>query len=681
MKLKPSSVWLALALILLSHAVHSQEPSPRELFSKAYALFSSDDPQRAEEPFLRTLDRGFILEDYSLHFLALIAAKADNAQAARQYYSQLQLKFPDSVWVADAQLQLAKFAVAEKNYAKAVELCRAVRALRAKKDIAEEAAYLLALAYEGAGDWKQSFTAYQELRRTAPLSAWDAPARKAVATLREKFPELFPMTTADAQLAEADLLTREQAYAEAEKVYRKVLEGATGNLRARVLVALGSLYRAQRKRDEAIPVLTDVVQNFPEYGETPGALNQLAQIYWNRDEDSKALEYFKLLRQRYPKSQHADFAWNASARIYESSGKVDEALTAYHSLAKQGTDPQMREEGEWRAAWIHYWRKDDAKANAAFKRLASSKDANKYRLASVYWQARTAARMEQSEEAKRLYLAVLNDADESYYKTVSAARLSRMGVSIEEKKSDAPAPEAPKPPTLSAAQSFHLSRAQELAELTLQPLAVVELDEVKSLGSEDTALRLLLLREYTRNGAYKQTVALANQPPLTRYGEELARYRYPLAYWDSVQKLAKENGIDPYLVVSLIRQESLFDPKAVSPASAHGLMQLLHSTATRTAARLKLAAPPREKLYEPEVNLKLGTYHLKELLQRFSNNYVKAIAAYNAGEQAVARWETRFPGVEEDEFVERIPYSETQLYVKLVLRNLRVYKKIYGETK
>src|SRR5262249_10517837 len=211
--------------------------------------------------------------------------------------------------------------------------------------IADEAGYLLALAYEGAGDWKQSYSAYQELRRAAPLSSWDAPARKAVAALRDKYPELFPLTTVDAQLAEADLLAREQAYAEAEKAYKKVLDGAGGNLRARVLVLLGNLYRTQRKRDEAIPVLTEVVQNFPDHPDAPAALNQLAQIYWNRDEDSKALEYFKLMRQRYPKSQHADFAWNASARIYESSGKIDEALAAYRSLAKQGSDPQMREEG------------------------------------------------------------------------------------------------------------------------------------------------------------------------------------------------------------------------------------------------------------------------------------------------------------------------------------------------
>jgi peptidoglycan lytic transglycosylase len=678
--LKPSSVWLALAVFLVSSAVHSQEQGPRDLFAKAYALFAADDLRPAEDLFLRTLDRGYVLEDYSLHFLAVIAAKNGNAQAARQYYAQLQQKFPDSVWVADADLQLARFALEEKNYPKATELARALRAGRAKKDVADEAAYLLALAQEGAGDWKQSYAAYQEVRRSAPLSSWDAPARKAVAALREKYPELSPMSTPDAQLAEGELLTREQAYADAEKLYRKLLESG-GNLRPRTLAALGNLYRVQRKREEAIPVLTEVVENFPDNSEAPAALNQLAQIYWNRDEDAKALEYFKLMRQRYSKSQYADFAWNATARIYESEGKTDDALAAYQSLAKQGADPQMREEGAWRAAWIYYWKKDDANANAAFKRLATSKDANKYRLASVYWQARTAARMDQPDEAKRLYTYVLNDADESYYKTVSAARLARMGAPVEEKKIDSAPPEPPKPAVLTAAQSFHLSRAHELGELTLQPSAVAELDEARSLASEDLALRLLLLREYARNGAYQRIVALSNQQPLARYGDELARYRYPLAYWDSVQKYSKDTGIDPYLVVSLIRQESLFDPKAISPASAHGLMQLLHSTAARTAARLKLSAPPREKLYDPEVNLKLGIHHLKELLQRFSNNSVKAVAAYNAGENAVSRWETRFAGMEDDEFVERIPYTETQLYVKLVLRNLRVYKKIYGDQK
>src|SRR5262249_53881109 len=267
---------------------HSQEPAARDLCPNASSLYAAGDGRQAEELFLRTLDRGFILEDYSLYFLAQIAANG-NPQAARQYYGQLQLKFSESIWLPYADLQLAKFALADKNYAKAIELGRALRSLRAKREIADEAAYLLAQAYEGNGDSKQAHSGYQELRRSAPLSTWDAPARKAVTALRDNFPELYQPATPEAQLAEADLLTREQAYGDAEKIYRKLLDQTpSGSFRARILAGLGNLYRVQRKRDETIPVLTEIVQSFPESAEAPAALNQLAQIYWNRDDDAKA---------------------------------------------------------------------------------------------------------------------------------------------------------------------------------------------------------------------------------------------------------------------------------------------------------------------------------------------------------------------------------------------------------
>jgi soluble lytic murein transglycosylase len=676
------AAWLALALLLVPCRIHAQEEKSRDLFAKAYVFFSQGDSRPAEELFLRTVDHGFILEDYSLHYLGLLAVKGGDLDAARQYFSRLQLKFPESVWAADADLQLAKFALAEKNYARAAELFRNLRARRAIREIADEAAYLLGQALEAAGDSKPAYAAYQDLRRASPLSAWDAPARKAVAALREKFPDLFGRATTEATLAEAELLGREQAYGDAVKLYRKLLEQTPqGNGRPRILAALGNLFRAERKREEAIPVLGEIVESFADSPEAPAALQQLAQIYWNRDDDAKALEYFNRLKERYPISSGADYAELASAKIYESAGKTDDALAAYQNLSKRAADAATREEAGWRAAWIYYLRRDDADANAAFKRLAASKDAAKYRLAALYWQARAAARLEQNDEAKRLFLVVLNDAEESYYKTVAAGWLARMGVAVEEKKPADPVASTIAPPALGAAQSFHLSRAEELNALALGAWAAAELDEIKNLGADDLSLRFFLMREYARAGAYARSVALATQIPLSRAAEELARYRYPLAYWDAVQKLAREDALDPYLIVALIRQESLFDPKAISPAAAHGLMQLLPSTAARVASRIGLGAPQREKLFDPELNLKLGIHHLKELLQRYSNNPVKAVAAYNAGENAVARWEARFGAVDDDEFIERISYPETQLYVKLVLRNLRVYRNLYGEQK
>ena len=110
-------------------------------------------------------------------------------------------------------------------------------------------------------------------------------------------------------------------------------------------------------------------------------------------------------------------------------------------------------------------------------------------------------------------------------------------------------------------------------------------------------------------------------------------------------------------------------------------MQLIPPTAARIAKQLGLPAPTQEALFEPETNLTLGTQYLKDLLQRYSNNWHKALAAYNAGEAAVDRWEKEIVTDDIEEFVERIPYVETRGYVKLVLRNQQIYKRLYDTQK
>jgi soluble lytic murein transglycosylase len=188
-------------------------------------------------------------------------------------------------------------------------------------------------------------------------------------------------------------------------------------------------------------------------------------------------------------------------------------------------------------------------------------------------------------------------------------------------------------------------------------------------------MRAFLMREYFKTGGYARSLQLANQLPSTRRDRE--PYRYPLAFWQLIQQKSQERGLDPYLVVALIRQESLFDTHARSPAAALGLMQLLQPTAARVAKQIGIAVPTSEMLFDPDVNLTLGMQYLKDLLARYSNNRQKAIAAYNAGESAVDRWEKEIPSDDIEEFVERIPYVETRGYVKLVLRNQQIYKSLY----
>jgi soluble lytic murein transglycosylase len=136
--------------------------------------------------------------------------------------------------------------------------------------------------------------------------------------------------------------------------------------------------------------------------------------------------------------------------------------------------------------------------------------------------------------------------------------------------------------------------------------------------------------------------------------------------------------VDPLLIEALIRQESLFEPEAVSPADAHGLMQLLPRTAREIAASAGRPPPTPAALHDTATNIELGTRLLRRLLDRSGGSRVKALAAYNAGEDAVAKWEQRYAGRPDDEFVELISYRETRDYVKAVIRNYQVYRRLYG---
>ncbi len=671
---------LALFLFLLCAAaprhLHSQEQEPRELFARAYSLFSQGHLGPAEELFRKTLDAEFLLEDYSLYFLGVISSSRGQLENSRRYLSRLKQAFPASAWSVQADLELAKLSLAEANYRQAGAELQLLRTRKARKEIADESLYLLGSIHELLGEWSQAYSYYQELRRAAPLSPWAATARREVRRLREQQPRPFGLNTVDALAGEAELLSREREYTEAEKIYRQLLDQVPkGPLRPYFLSSLANVYRAARKREEAIPVLSEILKRYPSSPQAPAALYRLAEIYWNRDENEKALEYFTQLRDRYARNSFNDPAYLASARIYESLGRPDDAARLYRDFGKRFPDSPQREEAQWRLAWVHYLRRDYDRAYSAFGSLAADKGDGRYKTGALFWQARAAQKTARADEAQRIFLQILNAQEESYYKGPALRWLEKMGVAVEDKKAASPDLAPGTAPSFSVDQSFHLSRAQELARLSLNQLAIAELDEIRNSIQDDLPAKLALMREYGRNGAYGRSVALANQ--MTLPSDELNRYRFPLAFWETIRKIAAESALDPYLVLALIRQESIFDPRALSPASAFGLMQLLPSTAVRAAAQLGLAPPQPPELYKPELNLTLGIHYLKELLQRYANDPVKAIAAYNAGENAVARWEKQIAAEDREEFIERIPYRETRLYVKLVLRNHRIYRKIY----
>ncbi len=161
---------------------------------------------------------------------------------------------------------------------------------------------------------------------------------------------------------------------------------------------------------------------------------------------------------------------------------------------------------------------------------------------------------------------------------------------------------------------------------------------------------------------------------LPRY---LAFLILPLDHQTIIRQEAVQNGLDPLLVTSLVRQESFFVPGAASSANAHGLMQLLPRSAQEVSTSAGRITP--QDLYRPETNIALGCRYLKNLLDRYNKQTHLALAAYNAGPERVDQWLALLGKIPPEEFIEMIPFSETRLYVKNILRNMYFYRHYYPE--
>jgi len=242
------------------------------------------------------------------------------------------------------------------------------------------------------------------------------------------------------------------------------------------------------------------------------------------------------------------------------------------------------------------------------------------------------------------------------------------------------APELPPLDDSFPEDSEHLAKARLLAnaglneyiprEIAADPdsgswSALAEAQIYASFGETYRAMRAL-----KRALPYAATASI-NSIPLVYW-----RILFPEPYWDTIKAESAKNGLDPYLVASLIRQESEFNPAAVSYANAWGLMQLEPSVGRAMAREEGVKNFQTFQLLDPETNIRLGTRYLRQMLDHFGGVQEYALAAYNAGDSRVVDWEAAGPYHGMDEFIESIPFTQTREYVEAILRNIETYRAI-----
>ena len=239
--------------------------------------------------------------------------------------------------------------------------------------------------------------------------------------------------------------------------------------------------------------------------------------------------------------------------------------------------------------------------------------------------------------------------------------------------------------TAGPAEGQRLEKAEQLQAVAWDDAAHAELDRALEAAPTSPRLNLAKARLYRAREDNIQALNVLKRsfPDYSQMQpEELTRDEwdvfYPLAYWDTITQEARARGLDPYTVAGLIRQETVFNPRAVSPANAYGLMQLLPATARLTAKRYGVDDPvTTDSLFDPRLNIRLGTSYLREQLDKYGRiEYVAA--AYNAGPGRVVEWRASLP-LQIDEWAEAIPFKETRGYVQGVVRNTLQYRRLYDE--
>ncbi len=326
-----------------------------------------------------------------------------------------------------------------------------------------------------------------------------------------------------------------------------------------------------------------------------------------------------------------------------------DALALYASVPEAVLDDRAR---EWRVR-AALWNRRFDQAHDWLQRMPPAQAADPR---WIYWRARCMQLL--GRDARALYESITGD--NSYYGLMAAYRLQRGYEPRARSFVDDTATQKrlmQQPGFVRAQELFLLGDRERWANLEWAR-ATRELDAAQSLQAARLA---------SHWGWHIQTVGL-----LARQSTyDLLELSYPDAYIPQIGAVARDLGMPANWIYGLMRQESLFNPRAQSPSNAYGLLQLLLPTAREVAKRRGAPRPDVETLFRPEVNIPLGATYLREMRDRFDGQFAPATAAYNAGPNAVRRWLPAEP-VEADIWIENIPYNETRSYVQKVMWNFAV---------
>jgi soluble lytic murein transglycosylase len=644
-----------------------------------YAHVLDHDYAKAVDPLNRAKVRAGDLGDYVAFYLGTSYLQTGHVAEALASLADFAGSHPDSLLVRDAHVSYAQALLQEGRAADAAALLEKVR-IPARSDLE----LTLGRAYAQSGQSAKAAEAFANIYYTMPASA----EAEAAYSEMKKLPSVLSVSTVQRR-TRADLLMKAHRYNDAADAYRELLTSSEPAERASVQIALAdALHRSGRNREakQELASLSGVIGDLEAQ-----RLYILGEIAWAENNNGDFYQSVDQLRKAGPTSQWLELALLSVANLHLVHHEYDQALDAYRELQQRFPTGARASYAHWKAAWLTLRQGRNAQAKQQFEEQIALYPNGTEVPAALYWRARLAEEDNQPGMARAFYETLSLRYRNYYYAELGRERLSKLPAPSDTSEHFAlldrvPPLESSSKVTLSdpPADDLHVQKAELLGNGGLIDFAVRELQAAAAIngGSWQPAETAQL---YLDTGHYDRAIELMKHsapnyfaldiPDLPRaYWEAL----FPKPFWMDLKKSAVANGLDPYLVASLIRQESEFNPNAVSRANAVGLMQLLPKTGKTVAKEVKLKRFNASQLYTPAVNLELGTRYFRGMVDKFGGSFEYALAAYNAGSDRVDDWLAQGKYRDPQEFVESIPFTETREYVQAILRNASVYKQLYG---
>jgi soluble lytic murein transglycosylase len=617
-----------------------------------------------------------VLTDYADFLGAQALFDAQRYGDAVPLLDHFSERHPDSIFKINADLLLANAYIAANNGPYAAHTLEPL-AVTPESD-QPDFKLTLAKSYELAGDSAKAITLFRSLYLTQPLSTEAIEARTQLIALHA-------MPSAAERKVHADQLFNAKRYREASTEYMSIRNDSSLSQSDRDALELYNAVCNLRlkhlsRRD---------IDHLQASNEDTAALKlylyaEISRTEKKRDEHDAIIQQMLKL---YPRSRWFEEALYSGGNMYLLTHDAVQAIYHYSLLVQNFPTSLYAPSAHWRAAWMNYRLRNYAEAARLFDEQVTRYSAGIEASSALYWRARIYEDEEHDfPHATAYYRSISSNYTNYYYGDLARKRLAVLGSQ----------PEIAATPALLAVRKLVVPSLSD---------AVPENDPhvIKAKLLANAALNEYIGQEISASPGSSQWGALAQAQIYSSFGEftralqamkhsgisffaiptqqvPLSYWRiiFPQPYWSDLASDSEKNGLDPYLVASLIRQESEFNAGALSPAHAMGLMQLLPAVGRENARKEGMKGFAPAQLFNPAINLRLGTRNLRQVLDRFGGQPEYALAAYNAGDLRVREWMAAGDYKDIPEFVESIPFTETREYVQAIIRNQELYKSVYG---